>query len=702
MPDFSLLETAGVLMQGRQSLAPLNMEAIHSDFTSNYVNPPQPGSGEPVTISIRTARENVEAVWLIFEGGEYIDENLHSHTHIGLHLSRQTQNFDFYSATIPRLQGRLSYCFALTKNGRTYYYNRRGVQPTVDYLHNFVVIAGIDTPAWAMGALMYQIYVDRFYNGDSSNDVLEGEYFYLGETASRFESWESLPKNLDICNFAGGDLQGVIEKFPYLQSLGVEAIYLTPVFVSPSNHKYDIQDYDFIDPHIGIILDEAARRPEGTPVYAWRTTDAPSLVASNALMIRLIETAHEHGIKVLLDGVFNHCGAHNKWMDSEGIYSGREGYYPGAYQARQSPYHEYFRWHPGGNWPENNHYDSWWGHHNHPKLNYEGSKELYEYILHIGKKWVSPPFNADGWRIDVAADLGYSPELNHRFWKDFRKAVKKANPEAIILAEHYGDPTKWLQGDEWDTIMNYDAFMEPVTWFLTGMQKHSDEFKAEMLNNAMAFEDTMRREMGKFTVSSLQCAMNQLSNHDHSRFLTRTTMKPGRLHTHGSDAAGHGINRAIMAEAVVMQMTWPGAPTIYYGDEAGLTGWTDPDNRRTYPWGNEDTVLLSLHQELARIHKAFSALRTGSLEFLHGEFGVLAYARWDSSSRIIIVINNNYEPRALSIPVWRAEVTDGSLRAILRTNAEGHDTTHGAFPVVNGQMRYEAAPLSATIFVQQV
>ena len=701
MNKLGLLDVAGRMMGERTTLAPLNMEAIHSDFTSNYVNPAQPKAGQPVRISLRTAKGNVDAVWMVFEGGEYIDDNLHSHAHLGLELSGSTEAFDFYSVTIPRLQGRLSYAFEVARGGRTYYYNRRGVQPFLDETYNFVVLANVDTPNWAQGAIMYQVFVDRFYNADPTNDVLEGEYSYLGESATRFESWGAQPKKLDICNFAGGDLLGVIEKLGYLQELGVEAIYLTPVFVSPSNHKYDIQDYDFIDPHIGVIVDEANRRPQDADPYAWRTTDPLSLEASNALMVRLIEEAHAHGMRVILDGVFNHCGAYNKWLDVEGIYSGREGYEVGAYHSRHSRYYSYFSWHPGGSWPKNDNYDAWWGHHNHPKLNYEGSRELLEYIINIGKKWVSNPFNADGWRMDVAADLGYSPEYNHYFWKEFRKAVKAVNPEAIILAEHYGDPTKWLKGDEWDTIMNYDAFMEPITWFLTGMQKHSDEFNSTMLNNAHAFEETMRREMGKFSVASLHSAMNQLSNHDHSRFLTRTNMQAGRLHTHGGEAADLGTSRAIMAEAVVMQMTWPGAPTIYYGDEVGLTGWTDPDNRRTYPWGTEDEVLLGLHKDMAKIRKAHTALRNGSLEMLHGEFGVLVYARWDKQARLVTIINNNHEPRTLYVPVWRAEVLDGHMQVLIQTHHDGYTLDGAPVAVVDGCIRYEAPPLGAAVLVQE-
>lgn len=147
----------------------------------------------------------------------------------------------------------------------------------------------------------------------------------------------------------------------------------------------------------------------------------------------------------------------NGW-NRERIYDKNPEYDKGAYVSGDSPYRNFFSFH-SENWPNNGDYDGWWGHETLPKLNYEGSEELYKYILGVARKWLSPPYNIDGWRLDVAADLGLSPEFNHHFWKDFRKAVKEINPDALILAEHYGDPSSWLQGDEWDTVMNYDAFM---------------------------------------------------------------------------------------------------------------------------------------------------------------------------------------------------------------------------------------------------
>ena len=210
-------------------------------------------------------------------------------------------------------------------------------------------------------------------------------------------------------------------------------------------------------------------------------------------------------------------------------------------------------------------------------MNYEESRQLYDYILNVGRKWVSPPYNADGWRLDVAADLGQSEDFNHQFWRDFRTAVKEANPEAVILAEHYGNPESWLRGDEWDTVMNYDAFMEPVTWFLTGMEKHSDEYREDLYGNSEAFIGAMKHHMRSLHMGALYGAMNELSNHDHSRFLSRTNHMVGRVEHLGPEAANEYVNKAVMREAVVMQMTWVGAPTVYYGDEAGVCGFTDPD-----------------------------------------------------------------------------------------------------------------------------
>ena len=434
--------------------------------------------------------------------------------------------------------------------------------------------------------------------------------------------------------------------------------------------------------------------------YRQRVTAKENLEASNALFAQLVDEMHKRGMKVIIDGVFNHCGSFNKWMDRERIYEGCEGYEQGAYVAADSPYRNFFHFRDEADyrWPYNGSYDGWWGHETLPKLNYEGTEKLEEYILNIGKKWVSEPYHADGWRLDVAADLGHSNGYNHGFWKKFRKTVKEANPNAIILAEHYGNPKAWLQGDEWDTVMNYDSFMEPLTWYLTGMEKHSDGQKPELCGNAEYFVSTIKHQMTNMYTPSLMTSMNELSNHDHSRFLTRTNRMVGRVSHLGYEAAGRNVEESVMREAVVMQMTWIGAPTVYYGDEAGVCGFTDPDNRRTYPWGRENKDLLEFHKVAIRIHKESSALRLGSLEILYGKNNVVAYGRFDQNEKIIVVINHGVAKSEVKIPVWRAEVPmESEMEQILYTFDEGYDTDSVLFSVDEGYLTLDMGKTSAAI-----
>ena len=674
----------------------MNKTALFCDGTEGYVYPPEPKESELVTFRFRTAKDDVDRVGLVTSADTYVMEK------------ECTQGeFDYYTFETRLGEEPFRYCFEVQSGTEKYYYGRCGISREILEYYNFVVVPGFSTPDWAKGAVMYQIFTDRFYNGDKSNDVETNEYYYIGDYSQRVTNWDKYPANMGVREFYGGDLQGVMDKLDYLQDLGVEVVYFNPLFVSPSNHKYDIQDYDYIDPHYGRIVDDGGEvLPNGVTdnsqatKYKKRTTGLKNLEASNESFIKLVEELHRRGMKVILDGVFNHCGSFNKWMDRERIYEGEEDYEPGAYVSADSPYRSYFRFFKEGpeNWPYNANYDGWWGHDTLPKLNYEDSVKLENYILYIGRKWVSPPYNVDGWRLDVAADLGRSNEYNHEFWQKFRRAVKDANPNALILAEHYGDPSDWLKGDEWDTVMNYDAFMEPVTWFLTGMEKHSDEAREELLGNIDNFIGSMAHHMSNMLTPSLQVAMNELSNHDHSRFLTRTNHMVGRVEHLGPEAANEYVNKAVMREAVVMQMTWVGAPTVYYGDEAGVCGFTDPDNRRTYPWGHEDQELIAFHKEAIRIHKEHPALKNGSLKILGGEENILSYARFKGHDRIIVVINNRSERAEVKVPVWEAEIPiKCRMKRLLYSYKDGYTTEYEEYLVEDGEVVANMGPHSALV-----
>lgn len=672
----------------------LNEKALFADETCYYRKPAEPKPGETVRFRFRTGRENADRVLLYMNayGTEMVKASW-------------DDRFDYYECEMQIGSELIDYYFEIVKNNRSCFYNKKGVLWNREDFYNFRIMPGFSTPDWAKGAVMYQIFVERFYNGDPTNDVLDQEYIYIKECVKKVEDWDKYPAAMGVREFYGGDLKGVMEKLDYLQDLGVDVIYFNPIFVSPSNHKYDIQDYDYIDPHFGVILEdegelatESEQSNRNATRFINRVTSKKNLEASNQLFIQLVEEIHRRGMKVIIDGVFNHCGSFNKWMDRERIYEHAQGYQKGAYVDSDSPYTSFFRFHEKGSWPYNSDYDGWWGHETLPKLSYEESPKLVEYIMNIARKWVSPPYNCDGWRLDVAADLGKTLDYNHRFWKEFRKVVKEANPNAVILAEHYGDAGDWLMGDQWDSVMNYDAFMEPLGWFLTGMEKHSDYYRPELLGDSDAFFNAMRHHMSRFHTSSLQMAMNELSNHDHSRFLTRTNHRVGRTATAGPSAADEGVNKAVMREAVLVQMTWPGAPTLYYGDEAGLTGWTDPDNRRTYPWGQEDREMIQYHKDLIRIHKEQRALMTGSIKFLGGQKDCLCYGRFTDEEMIVIALNNSDWTTSLAIPVWEIGIPDGArLKQLMLTYAEGYTTEPNGYVAHHGTVYLDMPKKSAII-----
>ncbi len=672
----------------------LNRRAFFSDETENFRTPAEPGVDEDVKIRFRTYRYNADRIVLATNSERHVMKRIYSN-----------MLFDYYEAVIHTGTEKIFYYFEIYLGKTLAYYNKVGVYKELNPDYNFTIMPGYKTPDWAKGAVMYQIYVDRFCNGDITNDVEDREYIYIGQPTDKVKDWDAYPKEMDVRSFYGGDLQGVLDKLDYLQKLGIDVIYFNPLFVSPSNHKYDIQDYDYIDPHFGVIVEDGGETlKEGdndntnATKYIKRVTSKKNLEASNAFFAHVVDEIHKRGMKVIIDGVFNHCGSFNKWMDREGIYKrSSDEYEPGAYWAQDSAYKSFFDFN-GGTWPENTHYDGWWGNDTLPKLNYEHSPGLEEYILRIAAKWVSPPYNCDGWRLDVAADLGHSREYNHEFWRKFRKTVKEANPQAIILAENYGDSYDWLQGDQWDTIMNYDAFMEPLTWFLTGLEKHSDGFRQDMLGNPRYFFDGMRHNMARMGAPAVSVSMNELSNHDHSRFLTRTNHQVGRLSTRGSEAANYGVNKGIFREAVVVQMTWPGAPTIYYGDEAGVCGWTDPDNRRTYPWGHEDLDLIAFHRDMIKIHKQNPALMKGSLKELAADYNLISYGRFLHDNIIIVIVNNSEDERRAIIPVWELGVEENSvLEQLMVTTENDYSTMSLYYELTNGMLDIGLRGTSAVV-----
>ncbi len=671
----------------------MNIEGIFSDETIEYVSMQSLKNRQNIRIQIRIFKDDKPDIILVDhrDGSEVVMSKL-----------RSSEHFDFYYADLED-RDYLKYYFKIIDGKNTLFFTRFGI---TDYLKEdalFEYNKNFTLPDWAKGALMYQIFIDRFNRGDETNDVVDDEYIYIGLPVKHKENWNEYPSNFDVGYFYGGDLAGVLQKLDYLRDFGVEVIYFNPLFVSPSNHKYDTQDYDYIDPHIGVIVEDADgvlgeydTDNKNAVKYVKRVTSKKNLEASNELFIKLVEEAHKRNIKVIIDGVFNHCGSFNKWMDKEGIYKRADDKYPiGAYWSKESEFRSYFNF-------IGDEYDGWWGHDTLPKLYYENSKKLVDEVLNIAKKWVSPPFNVDGWRLDVAADLGYSHEFNHIFWSMFREAVKSANNDAVILAEHYGDPSFWLDGKCWDGVMNYDGFMEPVSWFLTGLEKHSDREDMNLKGNADAFFLMLKNALGKMPYDSILVSMIQLSNHDHSRFLTRTNGIVGRINSHKSEDAESGVKLEVMRQAIMMQITLPGAPTVYYGDEVGVCGFTDPDNRRTYPWGNENLELLEYHRYVNKWHRIRKELKTGSLIRLISTGGVVCYARVLKDNISVVIINAGEYTAKTDIPLYLTGMRDNAvISRVIYTNKVGYNVGRVTYINDNGYLNFEIEPHSGYLLVSE-
>ena len=301
--------------------------ALFSDETANYVTPMEPDPGDIVTIRFRTWKDNVDKVYLVSND-----------RHLAMEYEKSEGDFDYFKIRLVMQEESVRYFFEIHAGKIRCFYNKIGVSRDRLDVYDFTIAPGFHTPEWAKGAVMYQIFVDRFSSGDTNNTVEDCEYYYIGDYSRKVTDWRKNPSFMGVREFYGGDLQGVMNKLDYLQDLGVDVIYFNPIFVSPSNHKYDIQDYDYIDPHYGkIVSDGGETLKDGDTInahaskYIKRVTDKANLESSNTFFVQLVEEIHRRGMKVILDGVFNHCGSFNKWMDRERIYENAEGYDKGAY-----------------------------------------------------------------------------------------------------------------------------------------------------------------------------------------------------------------------------------------------------------------------------------------------------------------------------------------------------------------------------------
>lgn len=459
------------------------------------------------------------------------------------------------------------------------------------------------TPTWLNKGVMYQIFVDRFC---ASGKAVPNEDKIMRNWGEQpyFRDEDGVVLNRD---FFGGDLEGVISKLPYLRSLNVSTIYLNPIFKAYSNHKYDTEDYETIDPMFGTQQD----------------------------FERLCAEAHNLGIHVILDGVFNHVGSSSKYFNREGKY-GNEG----AYRDPKSPYRDWFNFRPDGS------YECWWNFRTLPRINAR-SKSAQKYFTDkngIVRRWIAR--GASGWRLDVV------DEIDDCMLDKIVAAAKKENPQAAIIGEvwedasnkiDYGVRRHYLDGSQLDSVMNYPLMNGIIDFVRSGNEQSLSRTVFDLVNNYPPF---VRNNL-----------MNILGTHDTVRILTNLAGK--NMDNVGKEAMSlvkltddeyrHGCK--MLKTAAVLQYTFFGFPCVYYGDEVGMEGYKDPFCRGCYPWGKENKLLLDFYRRLGEI-RSLPVFSDGDFSELAAEKGVYAFRRNDAASgtEAVVAVNRGSVDYELSLP----------------------------------------------------
>ena len=442
-------------------------------------------------------------------------------------------------------------------------------------------------PQWVADQVFYQIFPDRFARSAARDADQDAVYYHhaAGREIVR-KAWdEPLTGEAGGSTFYGGDLDGISEKLPYLKQLGVTALYLNPVFAAPSVHKYDTEDYRRVDPQFG----------------------------GDAALLRLRHNTQRAGMRMILDGVFNHTGDSHPWFDRHQQGSGGAGHYP------DSPWRDWFTF------SEEGQAHNWLGYASLPKLDYRSTSlvnEIYAGEDSIVRHWLKAPWSMDGWRLDVVHMLGEGggARNNLQHIAGITQAAKQTQPEAFVFGEHFGDARQWLQADAEDAAMNYRGFTFPIWGFLANTDISYDPQKIDA-QTCMAWMDNYRAGLSH----QLQLRMfNQLDSHDTARFKSLL----------GKDVARLPL-------AVVWLFSWPGVPCIYYGDEVGVDGNNDPFCRKPFPWDPalQDTQLLALYQRMAKLRKAQQALRYGGCQVIYAEDNVVVFVRVYKLQRVLVAIN---------------------------------------------------------------
>lgn len=538
----------------------------------------------------------------------------------GTEDDRQLFTGSFYAPPQPDL---LWVCFRFRRrNGESLWLGKNGLCGEGESVcwQQTVYDGSLPTPEWFGRGVTYQIFPDRFRRTAVPNPA-----GMLGNRTVH-QNWDELMEYLpdadgEIRNqdFFGGNLAGIIEKLDYLRDLGVSTLYLCPIFESDSNHRYNTGDYDKIDPMLGTEED----------------------------FRRLCAKAREQGIHVMLDGVFNHTGNNSRYFNAYDAYPSL-----GAAQSSESPY---ISWYTFQEWPVR--YDSWWGIHTLPAVN-ESDPGYIDFIIEgegsVIRRWLRA--GADAWRLDVA------DELPDEFIARIRAVMMEEKPDSFLLGEVWEDGSnkiaydqrrKYLLGRETHGLMNYPFRVSALDYLRGG--------------DAAAFREAMETIRENYPRPAFYSCMNMLGTHDTPRVLTMLGVYPREAPASRTDRAHFRMTpeeydrgSRLLRLGAVLLYAFPGSPTVFYGDEAGMEGWEDPFNRGTFPWGREDPVLQRRFALLGRLRNERPSLQSGDFRWLHAQGHGLAFARELADEATVAALNAGEEPVRLELP-WSAPLAADAL-----------------------------------------
>lgn len=536
-----------------------------------------------VHIRIRTKKEDVKHIHIFYK-------DPFAYGDIGVSEQKKTMKkmsscsmFDYWLVEVDSsLLKRMEYFFELQNEKEILFYSENGFFEKKDHTHGYFKFPYIhwnefeSVPKWVSETIWYQIFPERFHNGNVKNNP------------SRIEEWET---GLPSCeNFFGGDIEGIITKLDYLQDLGVNGIYLTPIFQASSNHKYDTIDYLEIDKHFG----------------------------DKETFKRFIQECHKRNIKVMLDAVFNHCGYYF------------EPFQDVLKKGKISKYKDWFHIHnfPIQSKPKPN-YETFAFEPTMPKFN-TFCEEVKEYLLEVATYWIRE-FDIDGWRLDVAN------EVDATFWREFRTRVKHIKPSLYIVGEVWHHSMPWLQGDQFDAVMNY-----PLGQKILGLIAHENI-------SLQQFQEDIQKLQFEYPQQNVEANFNLLGSHDTTRILNQTNFSIPKTKL-----------------LFLLLLTFTGSPCIYYGDEIGLDGWHDPDCRKPMVWDKkkQNQDLLSFVKEMIQLRKERKSFQKGFVIF-YNQNELLFFEKEFEDEKSIIAINTTKEIKVF-------HYTDGSILSTNASNMEKH------------------------------